>query len=423
MGLTAGGRDSRRNVAVTLFAENINVAIRSIRTNRLRAGLTIAIIAIGITSLVGVLTAVYSLSTVLRDAYGRMGATSFSITSRYSYSSARTRIKNSRLISYDQASRFAPLYGVPAVVSVFSTIGWGETFKSGAVETNPTMGLIAADENYLSYGMYEIASGRNFSRADISRGLFNCLIGSGVARALFQKEDAVGRTVTVRGINYTVIGVVASVGNTAGGNVDRSVILPVTNALSTVVDGSVNFRIGILPDPGTDREYAYSEAERIFRSVRRLGPYDETDFSLRKSDAVIQELNESMRMLTVAAAVIGLITLLGAAVGLMNIMLVSVKERTREIGTRKALGATAARIKQQFLMEAILIGQIGGAAGIVTGICAGNVVSLAMKTPFVIPWIWILSAVAVCFAVSMLSGYFPAKKAASLDPIESLRYE
>ena len=185
----------------------------------------------------------------------------------------------------------------------------------------------------------------------------------------------------------------------------------------------MNFQIKIQPLEGQNSQNAYEEAEILFRTVRRLSPTDETDFRVDRSEDMLERSMETMRIVTIVAVIIGLITLLGAAVGLMNIMLVSVNERTREIGTRKAMGATSRVIKQQFLFEAIVIGQLGGAGGIVLGILAGNLTSLGMKMPFVIPWVWMLLGVAVCFIVSILSGYIPAVRASRLDPIEALRYE
>ena len=204
---------------------------------------------------------------------------------------------------------------------------------------------------------------------------------------------------------------------------DDNILVPYTNALANLASSSPDFTIGILPDPSVSPETAATEAEMTFRAVRRLAPFDDADFRITRSEAVIEELNYTMRTLTIAAIVIGLVTLTGAAVGLMNIMLVSVRERTREIGTRKALGAASKRIKAQFLMESVIIGQTGGLIGIVAGILIGNIIAAVMQASFVIPWLWMLLAIALCMAVGILSGYIPAKRAAALDPIECLRYE
>lgn len=196
-----------------------------------------------------------------------------------------------------------------------------------------------------------------------------------------------------------------------------------SNARGTMLSDNTYYTIGVVPNQGINTQEALDAAEQVFRSVRRLSPADKSDFRITKSDALMQELMQMLSVVTIAAFVIGAITLLGAAVGLMNIMLVSVKERTREIGTRKALGANSATIKQQFLFESIVIGQIGGLLGIILGIIVGNVTAGIMSTPFVMPWLWMFCGVMVCLGVSIASGYIPAVRASKLDPIEALRYE
>ena len=414
----------RRNRRRNLAAENIDMALRAVRSNRLRSSLTIAIIALGITSLVGILTAVDSMDATLKDAYSRMGAGIINIRSLYSMPADMRRIRNSREISRAQAERFTDYYRAPATVTIFTTVLSGTRAEAGQKRTNPTTDVIATDGNYMKYNMLELSSGRSLSAADVEGGRFYCVIGDNVARTLFEaQEDPVGQTVHISGRSYIIIGVAAPVGNNAGGSMDGSILVPYTNALANLATSTPDFTIGILPDPSVSPEAAATEAEMTFRAVRRLAPFDDADFRITRSEAVIEELNSTMRTLTIAAIVIGLVTLTGAAVGLMNIMLVSVRERTREIGTRKALGAASKRIKAQFLMESVIIGQTGGLIGIAAGILIGNIIAAVMQASFVIPWLWMLLAIALCMAVGILSGYLPAKRAAALDPIECLRYE
>ena len=414
----------RRNRRLTLAAENIDMALRAVRSNRLRSSLTIAIIALGITSLVGILTAVDSMDATLKDAYSRMGAGIINIRSLYSMPADMRRIRNSREISRAQAERFTDYYRAPATVTIFTTVLSGTRAEAGQKRTNPTTDVIATDGNYMKYNMLELSSGRGISSADVEGGRFYCILGDNVARTLFEaQDDPVGQTVHISGRSYIIIGVAAPVGNNAGGSMDGSILVPYTNALANLATSTPDFTIGILPDPSVSPEAAATEAEMTFRAVRRLAPFDDADFRITRSEAVIEELNSTMRTLTIAAIVIGLVTLTGAAVGLMNIMLVSVRERTREIGTRKALGAASKRIKAQFLMESVIIGQTGGLIGIAAGILIGNIIAAVMQASFVIPWLWMLLAIALCMAVGILSGYIPAKRAAALDPIECLRYE
>ena len=414
----------RRNRRLTLAAENIDMALRAVRSNRLRSSLTIAIIALGITSLVGILTAVDSMDATLKDAYSRMGAGIINIRSLYSMPADMRRIRNSREISRAQAERFTDYYRAPATVTIFTTVLSGTRAEAGQKRTNPTTDVIATDGNYMKYNMLELSSGRSLSAADVEGGRYYCVIGDNVALTLFEaQEDPVGQTVHISGRSYIIIGVAAPVGNNAGGSMDGSILVPYTNALANLATSTPDFTIGILPDPSVSPETAATEAEMTFRAVRRLAPFDDADFRITRSEAVIEELNSTMRTLTIAAIVIGLVTLTGAAVGLMNIMLVSVRERTREIGTRKALGAASKRIKAQFLMESVIIGQTGGLIGIAAGILIGNIIAAVMQASFVIPWLWMLLAIALCMAVGILSGYIPAKRAAALEPIECLRYE
>ena len=207
-----------------------------------------------------------------------------------------------------------------------------------------------------------------------------------------------------------------------GSSIDQAAIIPITNGRARF--NSTSFSIGIRPASSqAQMEDLYSEAETLFRSVRRLSPTDQTDFSISYNETMAKEASKTMGTITLIAGIIGLITLLGAAIGLMNIMLVSVKERTAEIGIRKAIGASARLIRQQFLVESVAIAQIGCILGIILGLLAGALVAAVMNASFVTPWMWIIAAVLICVVVGVASGYIPAKKAAALDPIEALRYE
>ncbi len=408
-----------------LLKENFRVSIRSIQSSKLRSVLTIMIIAIGITSLVGILTATDSLKAVMNDSFGKMGANSFSIRSNFSEMQSaerKARVINRRNISYNQAISFVKNYNVPSVITISATAAGNVVIKAGSEKTNPTINVIATDQNNLDFIGAKIAKGRNFHSRDMESSSFMAIIGSGVANVLFRNGEAVGKVITVGAVRYEVIGVLEAQGATFGGGADSQVWIPLTNARSIFLNENSFFTIGVTP-LSVSQEFAMEEAEQVFRSVRRLTPVDKSDFRVTKSDAMMEDVMKIMSYVTIAAFIIGSITLLGAAVGLMNIMLVSVKERTREIGTRKALGANSVTIKQQFLFESIVIGQLGGLLGIVLGVVIGNLTALVMKTPFIIPWLWIFSGIMVCLLVSVLSGYVPAVRASKLDPIEALRYE
>lgn len=409
-----------------LMRENLIVSLRSIRSTQLRSALTILIIAIGITSLVGILTATDSLKALMTENFGKMGANSFSVRSNFSdvdNAGRRARVLNRRNISYAQARNFVENYKIPATTSISANAVGNATIKYASSKTNPNISVTATDENNLTFSGATIAKGRNFSKQDIESGSFTCLIGSGVETALFKGINPLGKIISVGAARYEVIGTIATQGSSFGGGPDNQVWISVTNARGVFLSERSFYVINIIPKTGVNQERAIEAAEQLFRSIRRLSPSDASDFRVTKSDAFLENILEIMQYVTIAAFIIGVITLLGAAVGLMNIMLVSVKERTREIGTRKALGANSKTIKQQFLFESIVIGQLGGILGIILGIIIGNLTALLMSSPFIMPWVWIFMGVTVCLIVSVLSGYIPAVRAAKLDPIEALRYE
>ncbi len=409
----------------TLFYENIRVAFKAIKSNRVRAALTMAIIAFGIMALVGILTAIDGLKSTLTTQFTMMGANTFSITSRsmrVTVGDKHYRTKNHSHITYREATEFKKMFNEPAWVSVsFNASGLAE-YRFRNNKTNPNISVIGSDENYLTIAGEEIESGRNFSQEDLLGSRHVVIIGQELVRFLFPGVDPLGKEISLPGLKLTVIGVMKSKGSSMMGS-DRNTIIPITTARQYFSRPNITYNIGVMPYKAVSLEMMTSEAEGIFRIVRNLDPRDESDFNVQKSDSIIEILMENIKYVTLAATIIGLITLFGAAVGLMNIMLVSVTERTREIGVRKALGARKSVIRQQFLYESVIIGQMGGLMGILAGILIGNLVSLGMGSSFTIPWVWVTGGVLACFIVGMASGYFPAVKASSVDPIEALRYE
>jgi putative ABC transport system permease protein len=322
---------------------------------------------------------------------------------------------------------FKERFDFPAKVAV-GCYGTGTAVvKFGDKKTNPNVTFIGADENFLDVKGVDIALGRNFSKIEVESGSPVAIIGPDIVKSLFggKNEKAIDQIISVNAQRYRVVGITAAKGASMNESSDRKVYAPLINvkALFGAGGDSRDYFLTVAVPDATNMDAAQSEATGLFRQIRGLRPGQEDNFQLFASDSIVAILKENTVTLRLAAVAIGLMTLLGAAIGLMNIMLVSVTERTREIGITKALGATRRSILLQFLTEAITICQIGGLVGIFLGILIGNIMTLIMGGSFLIPWGWMLLGFTLCMIVGIVSGFYPAMKAARLDPIESLRYE
>lgn len=423
------------------FRDIFLLAFRTIRSNKLRTGLTVSIIAFGIMALVGIITAIKAMNQKFSESFSTMGANAFTV--RFKERDIRFGGGNSREIKLskkgmkkekksslgknitkDEAEIFIKRYNFPGVkgVSIFgnrNNIASHETRK-----TSPNVLIFGGDENYLLLNGFTLQYGRNLNRMDVESGRNVCVLGYDVAKKLFREgaERSVNAVVRINNVPYRVLGVLESRGSTFGFSRDNLIICSYENIDRNFSSG-YSFVMAVMTNDLLKVNEAMGEAEGSFRAVRKLNTTEENNFVMDRSDSVAEKAMNSLRFLTVSATVIGLITLIGAAIGLMNIMLVSVSERTREVGLVKAIGGKSKMVSRQFLLEAIIISVLGAIFGIILGVLVGNLFSIVLHTGFVVPWNWILYGIIICTIVGLLAGLYPALKAGRLNPIEALRYE
>lgn len=405
--------------------EKIRLAVGAIQGNKLRAFLTIVIIAFGIMALVGILTATDSIRSSLTSSFSSMGANTFTIDANESGGGmfGGRRQRDNPPISYNQALQFQERYDFDATISISTMVSGMATIKHQSEETNPNVQVYGVDQQYMETAGYSIAKGRNFTDTEIARGSHTILLGHDVKQRLFKNRDAGGNYVNIGNIRYRVVGTLQSKGTSFSGAGDNLVMIPLNSARSYFTNSGSRFILSIKVDDPAMLQGAIGEAKATMRNVRKVKVGAPDNFVINQSEGTSNDLIELLDQVGYFAALIGFITLFGAAIALMNIMLVSVTERTREIGITKALGAKRNTIMTQFLTEAIVICQLGGLIGIVMGILAGNGVSMILGSSFIIPWFWIIMGVVICLIVGVVAGVYPALKASRLDPIEALRYE
>ena len=409
-----------------LFRVNVQIALKSIKTQLLRTILTVVIIGIGIWSLVGILSAVEAMEKSISGSFTSMGSNTFNIQ-RNNFNIQRRggeRKKVNPIISYQNIREFLAIYEYPTTQTSLSFIGTrAAEVKFESEKTDPEVQVYGINEFYLENTGTEIDNGRNFTIFDIQNNNKVCIIGSDFLKSLFLNDNPIGKTISIRGVKFKVVGVLESKGSTFGNNQDLRILIPIQVARGIFTEPNINYTISIMVKETELLNAAQDEAIVTFRNIRGLSPIEKNDFGIERSDDLINRVASITGYLEVAAWIISIITILGSSIALMNIMLVSVTERTREIGVRKALGAKNATISTQFFIETIVIGQIGSVLGIILGILTGLIFSSFFESEFSLPWIPMIWATIITFVVAIIAGFYPAMKASKLDPIESLRYE
>ncbi|MFK7833212.1 MAG: ABC transporter permease [Winogradskyella sp.] len=411
----------------SLARENIRIAFDSIKSQLLRTILTVLIIAIGIMALVGILSGVSALENTISSNFSSMGSNTFNFQ-RYEFTasrqSSRERQKVNPVIDYRNIKDFEDNYKFPFTTVGVSFFGTSRAeVKYDSKKTDPEVGVLGANAFYIENAGLEVDNGRSLNIFDVKNSNSVCVIGSDLQKALFPDENPVDKTISIRGSKFKIVGVLKEKGATFGNNQDLRVILPIQKARSIYTNPNINYDLSIKVDNKDMLESAQEDAILTFRNIRGLNPIEKNNFGIVRSDDLLTRATQNIDALYVAAWIISIITIFGSTIALMNIMLVSVSERTREIGVRKALGAKSKTIAFQFFMETIIIGQLGGILGILLGILIGMAVASGFELDFSTPWVAMIWATSIAFIVAVVSGLYPATKAAKLDPIESLRYE
>ncbi len=410
-----------------LLKENIRIALGSIRTQLLRTILTVLIIAIGITALVCILTVVAALENTLSTNFASMGSNTFNVQ-QYAFETRRfgggEREVVNPIISYPEAVAFKDKYNFPFTHTALSfTAVTNAEVKFESRKTDPEITVMGVDEHFVVNSGLEIAKGRNFTGFDVSNNTYSCVVGSDFEKDLLKDVNPIDKVISIRGAKFKVIGVLKEKGSTFGNSQDLRVLIPIQVVRSLFTTPNINYTVSVMVDKKELLDQAIDQANSTMRRVRKLSPVKENNFGISRSDDLINKILDITQYLGLSAWVIGIITIFGSSIALMNIMLVSVTERTREIGVRKALGAKRGTIATQFFIETLVIGQLGGLLGILLGISAGYGIATLLEFVFVTPWGAIIAAFVTTFFVAIISGSYPALKASRLDPIEALRYE
>ena len=403
--------------------ETVRMSLQSLRTNKLRSGLTILGVTIGVFSVIGVMTALSVIQTSIEGGLSFLGSNIFQLA-KYPViqTNDNDELANRRNITLEEALEFERLMGGEASAIAFKVFDRG---KAASVGNQKLEGLtvVGTNEAFLVANSYNLGYGRNITTEDVALGRNVTVVGTEIQKKLFPNETPIGRTVKVNGRPYQIIGVLEEKGSSMGQDQDRLVLMPITKYFNDFGRTGRTVNIAVQSTSQATYNQTLDKAIGAMRLARRIRVGQDNDFAVYSNDTLITAFAQIAGTIRIGAFVISVIALVAAGIGIMNIMLVSVTERTREIGVRKAIGAKKQDIVRQFLIEAVILSELGGLAGILLGVAGGNGIALFFKIGMVFPWGWAATGVMVCSAIGIGFGWYPAFKAAALHPIEALRYE
>ena len=406
--------------------ESFLMAMSAIVAHKLRSALTLLGIVVGVFSIIVVMTAMRVMQANIEKELGQLGTHTFSIQKFPAFfvngREGWERMWRRKNITWQQADQLKDKTTLALTVGVQGYLG-RDSAKTTVAETNPDTQMIGTTPDAFDARNWTVESGRAIMASDVDSARNVCVLGASVAKNLFPHSSPLGHKVKFRGINYTVVGVLETRGRSLGGDQDNFLVIPLSTGLNRFGMHWRSLEILVRAPNEALFDDTIEQARGALRAIRKVPPGDEDDFELFTNDSLIEQFRSITFAARVGAGIISGIALLAAGVGIMNIMLVSVTERTREIGIRRAVGAKKRTIMTQFIMEAIMLCQVGGVIGVLLGIAGGNAAAFAFKVPPAIPIDWALLGLAICSIVGIVFGTYPAIKAANLDPIDSLRYE
>ncbi len=407
------------------LAESFKMALDSLRANKLRSALTLLGIAIGLFSIIIVMTSIGAIQKSVEDAFNSIGTNNFIIQKmpavRMGGPGSWRKYRNRKDITIAQGERLKEITTLPAAVGIKLQKS-SRVVKYGSQSTNPDVMLIGVNLDEFIINDYEIEEGRGISKQDEIYARPVCVIGQDIVDKLFKSVDPIGEKIRVDNLNLEVIGTIKKIGSVLGQDQDNFIAIPLSTYKRAYGDKS-SAQITVMAESEDLLEKTKNEVIGALRIIRKVPPGKDNDFEIVTNDQLIEQFNDLTKYFKLGAGIIAFIALLAAGIGIMNIMLVSVTERTKEIGIRKAIGARKITIKTQFVVEAVILSLIGGLIGILLGVIGGNIVAVYLKVSAILPLDWILIGLLVTSIVGVIFGVYPAAKASNLDPIEALRYE